>query len=154
MGTIATAQLQPVHGTEVATGPRETYDDASVDFALENDVVYQHIDPAIGASTHSHGTDIRGNIKIFYTLILDHGNIAGAPEQATEADLGVVRGASALQAIAANGTDILGWSNNRIRQLVGSSNAATVDNFSFVSLTQAEYDALTPDANTVYLVTA
>ena len=32
-------------------GPREEYDDdASVDFALENDVVYQHIDPAIGAS--------------------------------------------------------------------------------------------------------
>ena len=32
--------------------------------------------------------------------------------------------------------------------------AASVNGFSFVSLTQAEYDALTPDANTVYLVTA
>ena len=40
-------------------------------------MVYQHIDPAIGASTHSHGTDIRGNIKIFYTLIIDHGNLVG-----------------------------------------------------------------------------
>ena len=40
-------------------------------------MVYQHIDPAIGASTHSHGTDIRGNIKIFYTLIVDHGNLVG-----------------------------------------------------------------------------
>ena len=48
-----------------------------MDFALENDVVYQHIDPAIGATTHSHGTDIRGNIKIFYTLIIDHGNLVG-----------------------------------------------------------------------------
>ena len=39
--------------------------------------MYQHIDPAIGASTHSHGTDIRGNIKIFYTVIIDHGNLVG-----------------------------------------------------------------------------
>ena len=29
------------------------------------------------ASTHSHDTQIRGNIKIFYTLILDHGNLVG-----------------------------------------------------------------------------
>ena len=36
----------------------------------------------------------------------------------------------------------------------GGGDAASVDGFSFVSLTQAEYDALTPDANTVYLVTA
>ena len=78
----------------------------------------------------------------------------GAITQATEADLGGVRGATAVQAIAANGTDILGWSNNRLRQIVATSDAASVDGFSFVSLTQAEYDALTPDANTIYLVTA
>ena len=44
------------------------------DFELVNGVVYQHIDPAIGASTHSHDTQIRGNIKIFYEDIIDHGN--------------------------------------------------------------------------------
>ena len=32
-------------------------------------------------------------------------------------------------------------------------NAAQVDGFSFVSLTQAQYDALTPNAATVYLIT-
>ena len=36
----------------------------------------------------------------------------------------------------------------------GGGDAASVDGFSFVSLTQAEYDALTPDANTIYLITA
>ena len=44
---------------------------------LDNGIVYQHIDPAVGASTHSHDTQIRGNIKIFYTLILDHGQLVG-----------------------------------------------------------------------------
>ena len=77
LGDNSDSAVAAVHGTEVAAGPRESYDDASVDFALENDVVYQHIDPAIGATTHSHGTDIRGNIKIFYTLIIDHGNLVG-----------------------------------------------------------------------------
>ena len=77
LGDNSDSAVAAVHGTEVAAGPRESYDDASVDFALENDVVYQHIDPAIGATTHSHGTDIRGNIKIFYTLIVDHGNLVG-----------------------------------------------------------------------------
>ena len=77
LGDDGDSAVAAVHGTEVAAGPRESYDDASVDFALENDVVYQHIDPAIGATTHSHGTDIRGNIKIFYDLIIDHGNFVG-----------------------------------------------------------------------------
>ena len=77
LGDNSDSAVAAIHGTEVAAGPRESYDDASVDFALENDVVYQHIDPAIGASTHSHGTDIRGNIKIFYELIIDHGNLVG-----------------------------------------------------------------------------
>ena len=42
----------------------------------------------------------------------------GALTQATEATLGGVRGATALQAIAANGTAILAWTNNRLRQLL------------------------------------
>ena len=66
-----------LHGSEASGSPNETYDDASDDFDLDNGIVYQHIDPAVGASTHSHDTQIRGNIKIFYTLILDHGNLVG-----------------------------------------------------------------------------
>ena len=77
LGDNSDSAVAAIHGTEVSSSPRESYDDASTDFDLENDVVYQHIDPAIGASTHSHGTDIRGNIKIFYTLIIDHGNLVG-----------------------------------------------------------------------------
>ena len=71
------ASAEAVHGSEAGNSPGETYDDASVDFELVNDVVYEHHDPAVGASTHSHGTSIRGNIKIFYTLIVDHGHFVG-----------------------------------------------------------------------------
>ena len=77
LGDNSDSAVAAIHGAEAANSPRESYDDASVDFALENGVVYQHIDPAIGATTHSHDTQIRGNIKIFYTLIVDHGNLLG-----------------------------------------------------------------------------
>ena len=46
------------------------------------------------------------------------GNGGGAITQATETALGGARGATALQAIAASGTTILAWTNNRLRQLV------------------------------------
>ena len=162
LGDNSDSAVAAVHGSEVAAGPRKTYDDASIDFDLENDVVYQHIDPGVDADTHSHGTDIRGNIKIFYTIIIDHGDLlggaheltqaqaeddtstvyglvsgerlaesvaanettgggGGALTQATEATLGGVRGATALQAIASSGTAILGWTNNRIRQLISAA---------------------------------
>ena len=38
--------------------------------------------------------------------------------QATETNLGTVRGATSTQASAASGTTILGWTNNRIRALI------------------------------------
>ena len=143
LGDNSDSAVAAIHGTEVSSSPRETYDDASVDFDLENDVVYQHIDPAIGASTHSHGTDIRGNIKIFYTLIVDHGNLAGVAPELTQA------------MVEDETDDTFGTvSGERLSQAIAAGDAASVDGFSFVSLTQAEYDALTPDANTVYLVTA
>ena len=143
LGDNSDSAVAAVHGAEVAAGPRESYDDASVDFALENDVVYQHIDPAVGATTHSHGTDIRGNIKIFYTLIVDHGNLVGAPPELTQAQ---VEDAT---------NDTFGTvSGERLSQAIAAGNAGKVDGFSFVSATQAEYDALTPDANTIYLITA
>ena len=45
----------------------------------------------------------------------------GAITQATEATLGGVQGASALQAISSSGTDILGWTINRLQQLLSVS---------------------------------
>ena len=131
-------------GAEVAAGPRESYDDASVDFALENDVVYQHIDPAIGASTHSHGTDIRGNIKIFYDVIIDHGNLVGD---------GKINAAHLNSGSAALG-DIATAQGDGTVLYAPPGDAPSVDGFSFVRATQAEYDALTPDADTIYLITA
>ena len=77
LGDNSNSATQAVHGSEASNSPAEDYDDASLDFELVADVVYQHIDPAVGASTHSHGTDIRCNFKIFYTLIIDHGNLVG-----------------------------------------------------------------------------
>ena len=157
LGDDSDSAVAAVHGSEASNSPNETYDDASTDFELVNGIVYNHINPGVGASTHSHDTQIRGNIKIFYELILDHGNLVGdgtvnaahinsgtatdgevltadgsggadweaasgggggALTQATETTLGGVRGATALQAIAANGTAILAWTNNRLRQLL------------------------------------
>ena len=108
IGDNSDSAVAAVHGSEVSAGPRESYDDASVDFDLENDVVYQHINPGVGQSTHSHGTDIRGNIKIFYTLIIDHGSLVGAPPELTQAQVedetndtfGLVSGERLSQAVA------------------------------------------------------
>ena len=77
LGDNSDSATQAVHGSEASNSPAEDYDDASLDFELVNDIVYQHIDPAVGASTHSHGTDVRGNFKIFYTLIIPHGSLVG-----------------------------------------------------------------------------
>ena len=123
LGDNSDSAVAAIHGTEVSSsGPRESYDDASVDFDLENDVVYQHIDPAIGASTHSHGTDIRGNIKIFYTLIIDHGNLAGVAPELTQ------------DMVEDETDDTFGTvSGERLSQAIAAGDAASVDGFSFVS---------------------
>ena len=42
----------------------------------------------------------------------------GAPSAATEDAAGVVQGATSAQSVAASGTTILAWTNNRIRQLI------------------------------------
>ena len=144
LGDNSDSAVAAVHGAEVAAGPRESYDDASTDFDLENDVVYQHIDPAVGASTHSHGTDIRGNIKIFYDVIIDHGNLVGD---------GKINAAHLNSGSAALG-DIATAQGDGTVLYAPPGDAPSVDGFSFVSATQAEYDALTPDANTIYLITA
>ena len=90
--------------------------------------------------------------------------------------------ATAAQAIAATGTGRVVWTVTRLRALVTAAlptmvqtdidnsttgrkavtgaliaanaggDAASVDGFSIQSVTQAEYDALTPDPNTLYFI--
>ena len=69
-----------VHGAEAGNSPGEDYDDASVDFELVNDVVYQHIDPAVIAIYPlARYSTFAAIIKIFYTLIIvDHGDLRQA----------------------------------------------------------------------------
>ena len=167
LGDNSDSAVAAIHGTEAGNSPRESYDDASVDFELVNDVVYQHIDPAVGASTHSHGTDIRGNIKIFYTLIVDHGDLVSGltadevddrieagvedwaetdntdeiPEAKLRQPTGTTRGAprGSVTADANNdtGTTRLAWSVNHLR----AAAARLIEGWATVGNT-----ALVPDA--------
>ena len=77
LGDDSDSAVHAIHGSESADSPDITYDDAEADFDFVNSVVYNHIDPAVGASTHSHDSQIRGNIKIYYKLIIDHGRFVG-----------------------------------------------------------------------------
>ena len=74
-GNSADTRLR--HGGEAANSPNESYPDAENDFVLVNHVIYQHENPAVGNDTESHGTGIRGNIRIYYTVIIDHGSLVG-----------------------------------------------------------------------------
>ena len=110
LGDSSDTPTQAVHGAQAGNSPNEDYDDGSLDFALVNDVVYQHINPGVGTSTHSHGTDIRANFKIYYTLIIEHGDLVGAApeldqdqvEDATDETFGTVSGQRLSQAVAAH----------------------------------------------------
>ena len=132
-------------GDEETASPRESYDDAHLDFARIRHVRVNHAFPDVGDTTHDHGADsVRGDIKIYYTVKLDHGDLVGDGNvNAAHLDSG---SAPAGNVATADGSGNVTYA--------APGDAASVDGFSFVSLTQAEYDALTPDANTVYLVTA
>ena len=132
-------------GDEETASPRESYDDAHLDFARIRHVRVNHAFPDVGDSTHDHAEDsVRGDIKIWYTVKLDHGNLVG-DGQVNAAHLD--SGSAPLGNVAtADGSGNVTYA--------APGDAPSVDGFSFVSLTQAEYDALTPDANTIYLVTA
>lgn len=72
------------NGTEATASPTESYDDASNDFNLVADVAYSASDPEVGRGTHHHGTNIRGNIKISYTVTYHHGSFIGAGKADTD----------------------------------------------------------------------
>ena len=62
-------------GGEAAGSPSVSYADARNDFVLINHVIYRHEDPAVGNTTHSHGTSIRGNLRLYYSVTIDHGSL-------------------------------------------------------------------------------
>ena len=162
----------------------------------------------------STDTDVQAALETIDGFTLGGGGTPYTLPQATEATRGGVQGATAVQAIATSGTTILGWTNNRLRQIIAAAlptataaqaiaatgtarviwtvtriraqimaalptmtqtditnsttdrkavtgaliaantggDAASVDGFSIQSVTQVEYDALTPDANTFYFI--
>ena len=65
-------------GGEAAGSPSVSYADARNDFVLINHVIYRHEDPAVGNTTHSHGTSIRGNLRLYYSVTIDHGSLIGS----------------------------------------------------------------------------
>ena len=81
-------------GGEATNSPQESYADAELDFVLDNHVIYTHEDPEAGDDTDSHGTSIRGNIRIYYSVTIDHGSLLGDgnvhPDhiESTDADTG------------------------------------------------------------------
>ena len=65
-------------GEEETASPRESYDDAHLDFARIRHVRVNHAFPDVGDTTHDHDADsVRGDIKIYYTVKLDHGDLVG-----------------------------------------------------------------------------
>ena len=77
VGAGDTADTGLRHGSESSNSPNVSYPDAEIDFDNVNHVIYRHENPAAGNDTHSHGTNIRGNIRIFYTVTIDHGSLVG-----------------------------------------------------------------------------
>ena len=76
--------------------------------------------------------------------VTDKGQIFWASTNGAVSPLAPPSGTGVSYLSINRGTSVISW---------GSVAAATVDGFSFQSLTQAAYDALTPNANTVYLIT-
>ena len=65
-------------GNEESASPRESYDDAHLDFARIRHVRVNHAFPDVGDSTHDHdAASVRGDIKIWFTTKIDHGNLVG-----------------------------------------------------------------------------
>ena len=73
-------------GDEASDSPGESYQDANRDFNMVHSVVYDNVHPSVGDDTASHGDDdhIRGNIKIYYDIAYDHGNLLGGTKANTD----------------------------------------------------------------------
>ena len=65
-------------GDEDSASPRKSYDDANLDFARIRHVRANTAFPEVGDTTHDHdAASVRGDIKIWFTTKIDHGQIVG-----------------------------------------------------------------------------
>ena len=64
-------------GSEHSDSPTDSYIDAENDFVLVNHVFIEQENPGLGQGTDSHGTDIRGNLQLGYSITIDHGRWLG-----------------------------------------------------------------------------
>ena len=72
-GGSSTERVDMIRGSELSTSPSESYDDASMDFDLEQSVWYSESYPEIGEDRHSHDASlVLGNVEIFYTESIHH----------------------------------------------------------------------------------
>ena len=117
------------HGSENENSPNVSYADANLDFVLDNHVIYRHEHPAPGNDTHSHGDNIRGNIRIYYNVTIDHGSLIGDESvSADHMDSGSATDGQALLADGAGGADYedlpmayQGHYNNAVAYAIGES---------------------------------
>ena len=77
VGAGNTADTHCRRGSHAGNSPNASYPDAALDFDDDNHVIYEHEDPEAGDDTHSHGNFVRCNIRIFYTVVIDHGSLVG-----------------------------------------------------------------------------
>ena len=77
VGAGNTAETGLIHGSEAGDSPDESYPDAGIDWVLANHVIIEHENPIVGQGTAAHGTDIRGNLQLGYTVTIDHGSLVG-----------------------------------------------------------------------------
>ena len=77
IGAGDTADTGLIRGSEHSDSPTDSYIDAENDFVLVNHVFIEQENPGVGQGTDGHGTDIRGNLQLGYTVTINHGALVG-----------------------------------------------------------------------------
>ena len=81
VGGDAISNTSPIHlrhGAQATDSPSTSYDDAADDFSHLHGVRFTRSVPAIGHTRSAHLVDeVRGNIKIYYTVTYRHGALVG-----------------------------------------------------------------------------
>ena len=132
VGAGNTADTHCRRGSHAGNSPNASYPDAALDFDDDNHVIYEHEDPEAGDDTHSHGNFVRCNIRIFYTVVIDHGSLVGdgnvhpdhidsGSVQADYALLSDGAGASSFEPINITDVEVIGNAWNHILDGLGST---------------------------------
>ena len=132
VGAGNTADTHCRRGSHAGNSPNASYPDAALDFDDDNHVIYEHEDPEAGDDTHSHGNFVRCNIRIFYTVVIDHGSLVGDgnvhPDHidsgSVQADYALMSdgaGASSFEPINITDVEVIGNAWNHILDGLGST---------------------------------